>query len=275
MLFFSVLLSRPCTVRSKEGIVHFNTFCASVKERMTARHYEILEPTGLRWCLSLKKFVQENLVLEGLLRYSYDLSRGHFLLGGYYCEFTAEWVEKKTGLPSSGLIPETKGFGKATLWSMYLTNTHHRHAMEDLLLRMVGVTGKEMEFVQLLVCYIMSFLLFQNSSGTVARWTTKFCDELDKFPTYDWATAVHRYLLQSIADRKRRMVEDNFEGVYYISGFIPLLSVSTILISLRIYIYLMFYTNLGNNIYIILAQIIYFWPYDSVFDHTISSDLVP
>lgn len=194
---------------------------------MTARHHQLLRTTNLGWCLELKSFLQENVLLEALVRFSYDPPSGFFRIGGYLCEFSAKWVHMMTGLPSTGKVPDMRSYGKAVIWEKYLKGVDRRSRLEEILLDLVKEKEKSADFVRLLVCYILSFLLFPNTSGTVVRWATKYCDELDGFTDYDWAGAVQRAIVESIANRKKKMDEENRgKGFHYLSGFVTLLSVS-------------------------------------------------
>lgn len=199
---------------------------------MTAQHEQLLIATQLRWCLDLRFFVQENALLEGLVRFSYDLETGLFNFGGYFCELSAKWVHAMTGLPWNGLVPDMRAKGKSTLWERHLRTIKNRKGMETLLRQLVVDEENSEDFIRVLVCYILSFLLFPNGSGSLARWSAKYCDDLQTFRNYDWSEAVQRAIMESIADRKKKLVEATVKKrIYYISGFVLLLSVRTLFFS--------------------------------------------
>lgn len=220
-------MCRTGRVRAKDGIRPYNSFCAEIRARLKPRADQKLRDIRLRWCLELKDFVQENALLEALVRFSYDPASGFFRVGGWLCEFSSIWVHRMTGLPSSGRVPDIKSYGKPKIWTKYMEHLRKRPRFENLLLQMVEDDSKADDFVRLLVCYILSFLLFPNSSGTVARWATKYCDDLDNFREYDWSEAVQRAIVDSIANRRKKIYEDtSSKGFHYLSGFVTLLSVS-------------------------------------------------
>lgn len=140
-----------------------------------------------------------------------------------------EMVHATTGLPWNGKVPDMRRYGKSDVWQRHLSMIKNRNGMEQLLKQLVADEENSEDFVRVFVCYILSFLLFPNASGTLARWSAKYCDDLKSFKDYDWSEAVQRTIVESIADRKKKMVESTVQkGFYYVSGFVPLLSVSTL-----------------------------------------------
>ena len=78
-------------------------------------------------------------------------------------------------------------------------HNQHRDAIKANLLRLIhSKDGEEETFVKLFVVYLITTILFPNTSLTALTSVTRYAHDLASLGRYAWAHATHRWLMADV-----------------------------------------------------------------------------
>ncbi|KAI0516105.1 hypothetical protein KFK09_008777 [Dendrobium nobile] len=188
------------------------------------REWALLRRAGTPFGSLIKDIMELDMnmeIVDALLGF-WDEEHCGFLIGGIIIPFTVDDIALITGLPNRGqkvVRPSLASNCCSEFQSIYLTIRNIERSL-DIILRNRNDPNPEADkqFVQQMILYLWGSVLFPSSSRTVPRYMAYYLQNLDSIGSFNWAEALHSFLVKEI-NVKSKVVKERNEGKEVVVGY--------------------------------------------------------
>ncbi|XP_020589050.1 uncharacterized protein LOC110030606 [Phalaenopsis equestris] len=153
-------------------------------------------------------------IVDALLGF-WDEGHCGFLIGGVIIPFTVDDIALITGLPNRGqnVVRQKRALSLDPEFSrIYLTKNIIRRRLDNILRNRNDHNPEtDKRFVQQMILFLWVSVLFPSGSGVVPRYMAYYVKDLDSIGSYNWAEALHSFLVKEI-NAKSKVVKERNEG---------------------------------------------------------------
>ncbi|XP_020688192.2 uncharacterized protein LOC110103724 isoform X1 [Dendrobium catenatum] len=188
------------------------------------REWALLRRTGAPFGSLIKDIIELDMnmeIVDALLGF-WDEEHCGFFIGGVIIPFTVDDIALITGLPNRGqkVVRQTLASNCCSEFRrIYLTIRNIERSLDNILRNRNDPNPEtDKQFVQQMILYLWGSVLFPSSCRIVPRYMAYYVKNLDYIGSFNWAEALHSFLVKEI-NAKSKSVKERNEGKDVVAGY--------------------------------------------------------